>query len=50
MTWDSKDPSMIYWYSVGIVSFGPSPCGRERWPGVYVRVSSYMEWILKNIH
>ncbi|XP_053686115.1 transmembrane protease serine 9-like [Sabethes cyaneus] len=34
------------WYLVGIVSFG-LPCRGARSPGVYVRVSSYMEWIEK---
>lgn len=38
-----------YWYSVGIVSFGPTPCGSIGWPGVYTRVSSYINWILQNI-
>lgn len=37
------------WTAVGIVSFGPSPCGMEGWPGVYTRVSSFSDWILKNM-
>lgn len=32
-------------YLVGIVSFGPMPCGEEGIPGVYTRVSSFVEWI-----
>lgn len=37
------------WYAVGIVSFGPSPCGMQGWPGVYTRVNVYMPWIVKNL-
>ncbi|KAL1512801.1 hypothetical protein ABEB36_002328 [Hypothenemus hampei] len=55
---DSGGPLMKYentsnfyanWYSVGVVSFGPSPCGMENWPGVYTKVSSFVDWIVKNI-
>lgn len=34
---------------LGLVSFGPRQCGLSNFPGVYTRISSYMEWILKNI-
>lgn len=34
-----------YWYLAGVVSFGPSPCGLEGWPGVYTRMGNYVEWI-----
>ncbi|KAK9869223.1 hypothetical protein WA026_002974 [Henosepilachna vigintioctopunctata] len=37
------------WYAVGIVSYGPDPCGTPGWPGVYTRVSKYMGWILRNM-
>lgn len=33
------------WYSLGIVSFGPSRCGMDKWPGVYTKVDSYIKWI-----
>ncbi|XP_058461599.1 melanization protease 1-like [Malaya genurostris] len=49
---DSGGPLMAFidenWYLVGIVSFGP-PCGRTVLPGVYTRVTSYMNWIRDNL-
>ena len=33
----------------GIVSFGKRNCGLEGVPGVYTKVSEYVEWILDNI-
>lgn len=44
---DSGGPLMtqrLYWTAEGIVSFGYQ-CGLEGWPGVYTRVSSYVNWI-----
>ncbi|XP_008553594.2 uncharacterized protein LOC103575539 [Microplitis demolitor] len=37
------------WTAVGVVSFGPSPCGMQGWPGIYTKVSDYTEWILRNM-
>ena len=34
------------WVCVGVVSFGPSPCGMADWPGVYTKVYDYMPWLL----
>lgn len=37
------------WTAVGVVSFGPSPCGMQGWPGVYTKVSDFVPWILNNL-
>ena len=34
---------------VGIVSSGPSPCGKENDPGMYTDVSFFLKWILDNL-
>ncbi|XP_063367244.1 phenoloxidase-activating enzyme-like [Cydia amplana] len=34
---------------VGIVSFGPSPCGLVNVPGVYTKVAAYLPWIRSTI-
>lgn len=36
-----------HWIQLGIVSFG-NKCGEPSYPGVYTRVSEYMEWIREN--
>lgn len=46
---DHTNPNAPYWYCAGIVSFGPKTCGQKGIPGVYTRVSSYTDWIVKNI-
>lgn len=34
---------------LGLVSFGPRTCGVSNFPGVYTRISSYMDWIMDNM-
>ncbi|XP_070510008.1 melanization protease 1-like [Chironomus tepperi] len=42
---NSKYP---YYLLVGIVSFGPKYCGTKDAPGVYTKVSEYIDWINSN--
>lgn len=45
---DSGSPLMFFvdgrWQIVGLVSYGTG-CAQERLPGIYTRVSNYVEWI-----
>ncbi|KXJ71591.1 hypothetical protein RP20_CCG020195 [Aedes albopictus] len=34
----------------GVVSLGVDSCGEKSVPGIYCRVSAYMDWILDNVH
>lgn len=48
---DSGGPLMVkrvYWIQEGVISFG-NQCALEGWPGVYTRVSGYLDWIRQNI-
>ena len=50
---DSGGPLAYYnigqqWYQVGVVSFGDG-CAEKGVPGVYTRVSAYLDWIENNL-
>jgi hypothetical protein len=44
----SRDGRTRY-FLAGIVSYGPVPCGKKDWPGVYTRVARYTDWILSRL-
>jgi secreted trypsin-like serine protease len=46
---DITDNHNHYYYIAGVVSFGTSPCGLEGKPGVYTKVSEYVDWILETL-
>ncbi|XP_049794840.1 CLIP domain-containing serine protease HP8-like [Schistocerca nitens] len=35
--------------AVAVASYGPDPCGKPGWPGVYTRVDAYRSWLLRNM-
>lgn len=52
---DSGGPLMVFigkratWVLSGIVSLGPEQCGTPDIPGIYTKVDSYIDWIVKNL-
>ncbi|XP_033189940.1 clotting factor B isoform X1 [Bombus vancouverensis nearcticus] len=50
---DSGGPLMLRadgrWIQIGIVSFG-NKCGEPGYPGVYTRVTEYIDWIRSNLN
>nr|CAD7570071.1 unnamed protein product [Timema californicum] len=50
---DSGGPLMLQreasWMQIGVVSFG-NKCGEPGYPGVYTRVTEYVDWIKENMN
>jgi len=48
---DSGGPMMFFikdqYYLMGVVSRGPKLCGEPGYPGIYTRVSSFIDWIVR---
>lgn len=38
-----------HYYLAGISSYGVNKCGTDGWPGVYTRVTKYVDWIKENL-
>ncbi|XP_026316166.1 phenoloxidase-activating enzyme-like [Hyposmocoma kahamanoa] len=49
LMWENSRGKKFY-ELVGIVSFGPNPCGEENEPGVYTKVYEYISWIRQNVN
>jgi len=43
-------PNGTQYYLVGVTSFGQKNCGGADFPGVYSRVTSFLEWIADNMN
>lgn len=43
------DANSTNWFLVGVTSYGYKECGTEGRPGLYAKVTPYMDWILQNI-
>lgn len=49
MTTHADDQGNRYWYAAGLVSYGPEICGMENVPGIYTRISAYIDWITEQV-
>ncbi|XP_063911252.1 chymotrypsin-1-like isoform X2 [Zophobas morio] len=47
---DSGGPLMVDGVQVGIVSWSVKPCTVKGYPGVFTKVSSYVDWIREKLH
>merc|ERR1712029_662667 len=45
-----KDEESNKWKQIGVVSWGPVPCGKPGEPGVYGKVTHVLSWIKKMIN
>jgi secreted trypsin-like serine protease len=43
------ESEQYFFYAAGVESFGPDLCGSQNRPGVYTKVSEYIDWILETI-
>jgi len=43
-------PNGSQYYLVGVTNFGHTDCGGTDYPGVYARVTSFLEWIADNMN
>ncbi|XP_063831407.1 CLIP domain-containing serine protease HP8-like [Ostrinia nubilalis] len=41
--------STTNWFLMGVTSYGYKECGSEGRPGLYARITPYMDWIIHNI-
>lgn len=44
-----QESDVPYWALEGIVSYGDEVCNERKVPGVYTRVSKYLDWISSNL-
>lgn len=44
-----ENPATRLYEVIGVVSFGPTPCGLPDIPGVYTKVFAYKDWIRSQI-
>jgi secreted trypsin-like serine protease len=43
------DNGSMYYYAVGVMSFGPYSCGSQGKSEVFTKVSEYIDWVLETM-